>query len=133
MLHTMHRVKHGNLLDFCLCISYNRLRQLFIRGFGVAATCDFPKVETTGSNPVTRFHTRASRYREVLVFTAPLTLLAGSCADAPAYHAYHVLLFLIQQGKQYQRVQDILAQSQAGLDPGVEHILAHGIYLTKHQ
>ncbi len=45
----------GYRLTFPDVISYNRFCRLRTRGFGVAVTCDFPKVETTGSNPVTRF------------------------------------------------------------------------------
>ena len=45
-----------------------------IRGFGVVVTCNFPKVETTGSNPVTRSKTTSIPVIEVVLFLASAQL-----------------------------------------------------------
>ena len=41
-------------IDFCPSIGYTPRCQENASGFGVVVTCNFPKVEITGSNPVTR-------------------------------------------------------------------------------
>src|SRR5712692_5482821 len=65
-------------LDFRPCIGYNPLCQQNTSGFGVVATCNFPKVEITGSNPVTR--SRSDLYLDDR--RSPIFLSAASCPPA---------------------------------------------------
>ena len=54
-------------LDFPQPFGYNRSCQMK-RGFGVVVTCNFPKVETTGSSPVTRFKKASIAKIEAFLF-----------------------------------------------------------------
>src|SRR5712692_9035820 len=68
-------------LDFRPCIGYNPLCQQNTSGFGVVATCNFPKVDITGSSPVTR--SRSDLYlderRSLYFCRLLLALLRRSC------------------------------------------------------
>ena len=51
----MDEMMSTQTIDFCSSVGYTpRCQQNAARGFGVVVTCNFPKVEITGSTPVTR-------------------------------------------------------------------------------
>src|SRR5260370_19012495 len=87
----MDEMMSTQTIDFCFSVGYTpRCQQKAARGFGVVVTCNFPKVEITGSTPVTRSLNdlyRCDRGR----FISPLH------ATAPPCDSYHVRPFSIQQ------------------------------------
>src|SRR5260370_42526742 len=80
-------------IDFCSSVGYTpRCQQNAARGFGVVVTCNFPKVEITGSTPVTRSLNDLSP-NERGRFISPLHATALAC------DSYHVRPFSIQRDR----------------------------------